>query len=89
VGPLDLSGGRVVLNASTSAAGSIRLEVRNAAGAVVEGFAMENFEPLWGDALAIDVAWNGVGLLPPNLEDAALRIELKDADLYSVRVVRE
>lgn len=89
VGPLDLSSGRVVLNASTSAAGSIRLEVRNAAGDAVAGFTMDDFAPLWGDAMAIDVAWTGGATLPANLHDATLRIELKDADVYSVRVVRE
>ena len=43
------------LNYATSAVGSIRVEVLNAEGAAIEGFALEDAEPLYGDAL--DAPW--------------------------------
>ena len=84
--PLRFEGGTLELNFSTSAAGTIRVELQDADGAPVKGFALEDCEEIYGDALGRDVVWKG----GPDLrrlagKPARLRFELKDADLYAIR----
>ncbi|WP_165233481.1 hypothetical protein [Aquisphaera insulae] len=84
--PLAFSGARLTLNISTSAAGSVRVEVQDRDGKPLSGFALADCEPVYGDALELAVGWKG----NPDLGSLAgktvrLRFEIKDADLYSYR----
>jgi hypothetical protein len=84
--PLTFDGQRLTLNVSTSAAGSVRVEIQSSDGQPLPGFALTDCEPLFGDALERPVVWKG----NPDLRAVAgktvrVRFELKDADLFSYR----
>ena len=84
--PLTFQGSRLELNYSTSAAGSIAIEIQSPDGQAVPGFALADSDPLIGDEIARTVTWKGA----PNVGDLAarpvrLRFRLKDADLFSLR----
>ena len=84
--PLRFSGSQLVINFSTSVAGSIRLEIQDAKGMALRGFTMEDSALIYGDELDRAVSWKG----DPDLGKLAgkavrLRFELKDADLYSIK----
>jgi hypothetical protein len=75
-----------VLNFSTSAAGSIRVEVQDAIGLPIDGFRMIDCHEVFGDDLERVVSWKGAGD-PGDLagRPVRLRISMRDADLYSLR----
>ena len=84
--PLVFEGGELVINFSSSAGSTIRVEVQDALGYALPGFAMEDCHDIFGDDLERVVSWHSEG----NLASLAgtpvrLRFELKDADLYSLR----
>jgi hypothetical protein len=82
--PLTFSGDRLELNFATSAAGGIRVEVQDVDGQPLPGFQLDDCPPVFGDELARAVLWKSGG----DVGDLAgkpirLRLELRDADLYS------
>jgi hypothetical protein len=84
--PLTFAGRELVLNYSTSAAGSIRVEIQDAGGKPVPGYALADCDELYGDSLEQAVLWKGgsdVGLLAG--QPVRLRFLLKDGDLFSMR----
>lgn len=84
--PLRFEGDRLELNFATSAAGSIRVEIQDADGNAVEGFALADCEEVFGDSVDGVVPWKtdaDLGALSG--QTVRLRFELKDADLYSFR----
>jgi hypothetical protein len=73
------------LNYSTSGAGSIRVEIQDPEGHALPGFSMAEAELMYGDALEQIALWkagNDVSRLAG--KPVRLRIELQDADLYSI-----
>jgi hypothetical protein len=83
---LTFEGHELVINYSTSAAGSIRVEIQNAEGKPIPSFTLAESEEIYGDELERIVAWNSgsdVSLLAG--KPVRLRFVLKDADLYSIR----
>ncbi len=84
--PLRFQGGELELNYSTSAAGSVRVEIQDASGAPVEGFRLEDCGEMIGDQIARDVRW-GSGAKVSALAGRAVRLRfvLKDADLFALR----
>jgi len=84
--PLVFAGNRLTINYSTSAAGSLRVELRDAAGKPIPGHSLRECPEIRGDEVERVVGWKGG-------EDVArvagtpvrLRFILKDADLYSFR----
>ena len=84
--PLTFTGNQLTLNVSTSAAGSVRVEIQDADGQLLPGFALAACQEVYGDDLERTVIWAG----NPDLGAIAgkpvrLRFEVKDADLYSFR----
>jgi len=84
--PLKFSGSKLAINFATSAAGGIRVELQTAAGKPLPGFTLKDCDVVFGDSLKRSVTWKG----GRNLSSVAgqpvrLRIQLKDADLYSFR----
>lgn len=80
--------GRValVINYSTSAAGSVRCEILDAAGKPLPGYSLAECDEIFGDELARPVSWQGstdLGRLAA--KPIRLRFGIKDADLYSIR----
>ena len=55
--PLVFKGGTLVINYSTSAAGSVRVEIQNPDGKPVEGFALADCPEIYGDAIEHAVRW--------------------------------
>ena len=86
--PLTFSGQRLSLNYATSAAGSVRVEIQDAAGKPLPGYSLDDCLEHYGDSVHQIVAWKGgsdVSALAN--EPVRLRFVLKDADLYSFRFV--
>jgi hypothetical protein len=85
---LTFRGKKLELNYSTSAAGSVRVEIQDADGKPVPGFAASDAQPLTGDALDQVVTWKNAGedkLATLAGKPVRLRFLLADADLYSFR----
>ena len=84
--PLVFRGRELVINYSTSGAGSIRVEIQDAEGHALPGFSMAEAELMYGDSLDQLVLWKaGSDVSSLAGKPVRLRIELKDADLYSIR----
>ncbi|NUP98461.1 MAG: hypothetical protein HUU35_01265 [Armatimonadetes bacterium] len=83
--PLVFSGRKLWLNYATSAAGSLRLELCNAAGEPLPGFGLAEFEPLYGDELEGEARWPHGDLAALAGVPVRLRVQLRDADLYAFR----
>ncbi len=84
--PLKFAGDRLTINYATSAAGAIRVEIQDLAGKPIEGFSLADCDEVFGDSLDRVVSWRG----REDLGDLAgkpirLLLQLKDADLYSLR----
>ena len=83
--PLVFAGSRLSLNISSSAAGGAQVEIQDAEGRVVPGFAIEDCWDIIGDTLDYTVRWkrgSDVGALAGH--PVRLRVRLRDADLYSL-----
>ena len=88
--PLVFAGSQLKLNFSTSAAGSIRVEIQNDSGAPIEGFSLADCPAIFGDTVARRVTWkSGSDLTKFAGQPIRLLFELKDADLYSFRFTKE
>lgn len=84
--PLILAGNRLVLNFSTSAAGTIRVAILDADGQPREGFALSDCSELFGDDLERTVTWkHGSDLSALAGQVVRLQITLGDADLYAMQ----
>ena len=84
--PFVFAGKSLHINFSTSAAGSIRVEIQDAAGRPITGFALENCPEIIGDQIEHVVAWkqgSDVGRLAG--QPVRLRFVMKEADLYAIR----
>jgi hypothetical protein len=87
--PLRFEGDKLSLNFSTSAYGSIRVEVQDLKGNPIPGFALKDCPPIFGDAIDRPIFWNNrsdadstnIGTLAG--KTVRLRFEIKDGDLYS------
>src|SRR6185437_8081279 len=87
--PITFTGNRLLLNFRTSAAGGIRIELQDAAGKPIPGFALADSVETIGNEIQRAARWKG----NPDLAALAgkpvrLRIVMKDADLYAFRFAR-
>ena len=84
--PFRFDGGELVVNYATSAAGSIRIELRDATGAAIDGFALDDCDLIIGDDVDRAVTWKGSADVSRTVRrPVRLRFAMKDADLYSLR----
>jgi hypothetical protein len=84
--PLKFEGKKLVMNFSTSAVGSVRVEIQDASGKPIPGYALDDCPEIWGDEIDRVVGWkNGPDLGKLTGTPVRLRFVLKDADLYSIR----
>ena len=84
--PFIFAGQHLSLNFSTSAAGSIRIELQNAAGQPIEGYTLADCSEIFGDATEYVVRWKpgfDVGALAG--QPLRLRCGLREADLYALQ----
>ncbi len=84
--PLVFEGERLVLNASTSAVGSIRVEMQDEGGRPLPGLELAKCPEMFGDEIEMPVPWPAGGGMRAWAGTAVrLRIVMRDADLYSLR----
>ncbi len=82
--PVIFEGRELVLNFSTSAVGGVRVELQDAAGKALPGFALKDCVALYGDSIEQVFSWkNSASLAALAGQPVRLRFELQDADLYS------
>jgi len=84
--PLTFDGKNLVINYSTSAIGSIRVEIQDKDGKPIPGFTLDDCPEIYGDEIEKVINWKSssdLGSLTGNV--VKLRFILKDADLYSMR----
>jgi hypothetical protein len=84
--PLTFEGDELEINYSTSAAGQIQVEIQDAEGKPLPGFALEDCEPIFGDHIARTVLWKqGADVSSLAGKPIRLRFVMHDADLYSLK----
>ena len=82
--PLTFKGNELSINFSTSAFGSVRVEIRDINGKAIPGFSMEDCSPVFGDAIDRTVTWKtGSDLRKLEGKEVQLLYEVKDGDIYS------
>jgi hypothetical protein len=83
--PIVFEGSSLEINASTTAAGSVRVELQDADGNVLEGFALDDCTPFLGDRIEHVVQWKGGDLGAVAGKPVRLRFALQEADVFSYR----
>jgi hypothetical protein len=84
--PLTFTGRELRLNLATGAAGSVAVEIQDADGKPVPGFALEDCRPISGDDPDRALAWkNGSDVSALAGKPIRLRWALKDADVFAFR----
>ena len=79
--PFTFTGDRLLMNYSTSAAGTMRVELQSA-----EGQPLADCPEIYGDEIDHPIAWKGcTDLATLAGRPVRLKITLQDADLYSLR----
>jgi hypothetical protein len=76
----------LLLNFSTSAAGSIRVELQDSSGQPIPGFTLTECDEIFGDSVCMPVSWNkSTEVSSLAAHPIRVRYVLKDADLYSMQ----
>jgi hypothetical protein len=84
--PLIFSGRELVVNFSASAAGGVRIEIRDEQGWPLPGFSLDDCVELLGDDLERTVRWKeDKNLSALTGRPVRLRFQMADADLYAFR----
>jgi len=84
--PFQFTGNKLVLNYSTSATGSVRIEIQDADGKPIPGFTLKESKELYGDEIAEAYSWkSGSNVSKLAGQTVRLRFVLKDCDVYSYR----
>ncbi len=84
--PLRFEGSKLMLNFSTGAAGSMRVEIQDERGAALSGFALADSVEIIGDEIERVVSWKGsADVSRLSGQPVRLRFVMKDADLFSLR----
>lgn len=88
--PLRFSGRQLELNFSTSAAGSIRVEIQDTDGKPLPGYGASDCAELLGNRLAWPVKWKSGGDVSKVAgQPVRLRFVMKDADIFAIQFVPE
>lgn len=87
--PLRFVGNELVVNYSTSAGGSLRVEIQDAEGNPLPGFSLDDCQNTVGDSIEQPITWKkGSELASLAGKTVRLRFVLQEADLFSLRFVR-
>ncbi len=84
--PFVFSGRELEVNYSTSAAGSMKIEIQDKYGKPLPGYEEENCQEIIGNEIKRIVSWKGnqdVGALAGKV--VRLKIKIKDGDLFSLK----
>lgn len=83
--PLVLAGSTLQINYSTSAVGSVRVEITDPTGHPLRGFTADDCVELYGDEVEADVRWKAADLRKLRAREVRLRFLLRDANVFSFR----
>lgn len=84
--PLKFAGRTLTINFATSAVGSVRVEIQDAAGKPIPGFAAADCLEAIGDEIERTVRWKeGEDVSSLAGQPVRLRCVMKDADLFALR----
>ncbi len=84
--PLTFAGQRMEINYATSAAGHVRVELQEADGTPIPGFALADCPEIIGDEIERIVSWkNGSDISRLAERPVRLCFAIKDADLYALQ----
>ncbi len=84
--PITFTGKSLSVNFSTSAAGSLKVEIQDADGKPLAGHALADCPDIYGDSLDRTITWTGGGDVSSlSGKPVKLRFVLHDADLYSYK----
>ncbi|MCH2589725.1 MAG: hypothetical protein MK004_14780 [Planctomycetales bacterium] len=84
--PFRFRGDRLSVNVATSAAGSVRVEILDAAGKPIPGFALAESHEIFGDAVDYPVEWKSTSSVARLVgKPIRLRFVLREADLYALK----
>jgi len=84
--PFTFSGSQLEINYSTSAAGSVHVEIQQSDGTPIPGFTLDECIVLIGDQISRTISWKtGSDLSSLAGVPIRLRFVMKDADLFSLR----
>lgn len=83
--PFTFQGAKLTLNLVSQ--GETRVEVQDAEGKALPGFALEECAPLKGDCVDEAVSWKGGALKALEGKPVRLRFVLREADLFALRFV--
>lgn len=87
--PLVFAGDKLSINFSTSAAGSIRVEIQDVAGDPLQGYTLNDCHEIVGDEIERTVTWKNTSDVKRLAgQPVRLRFVMKDADLYSLQFTR-
>lgn len=86
---IHLTGKHLVLNYATSAFGSVLVEILDAEGKPIEGFTAKDMEPLFGDEIEAKIRWKQSTLSSLKGKTVRLRLLLKDADIYALKLAEK
>jgi hypothetical protein len=86
--PFAFKGGKLTINYASSAGGGLRVEIQDASGQPIKGFAETDCPEIIGDQIARTVSWKG-GSDVSSLagKPIRLRFAMRDADLFSIQFV--
>ncbi|MBA4192319.1 MAG: hypothetical protein C0467_30480 [Planctomycetaceae bacterium] len=87
--PLRFTGKELAVNYATSAGGSLRVEIQNADGKAIPGFALADCRNMVGDAIEQKVTWaknSDVSALAG--QTVRLRFVMLEADLFAMQFVK-
>ncbi len=84
--PFTFDGNELEINYSTSAVGFVRIEIQQADGRPVPGYALDDCPEIFGDEIEGVVRWeNGTDVSTLAGTPVRLRCVMKDADLFAFR----
>ena len=82
--PFTFAGSKLVLNVAASEGGSVRVEIQDAAGTPLDGFALADCAEISGDSIAQTVSWkDGADVTALVGKPIRLRFAVGNADLFS------
>lgn len=87
--PLTFTGSRLTVNFSTGATGGVQVEIQDAQGRPLPGFALEDCIEQVGDEIERTVTWKAGGDVSGLAgQPVRLRFAMRDADVFAVRFAK-
>ena len=87
--PIKFDGDKLFVNYSTSAAGSLKVELQDASGQPLPGFTLQDCDEHYGDSVRQVVQWkNAPDLASLSGRPIRARFVLRDGDLYGFQFGR-